>query len=104
MVGDKDLHIAPEVQSAQRASNLVEMVLQGARATGAKHFTRDPGHALTDDHIPLLNAGLPAVDIIDFDYPPWHTSRDRPDQVSPESLAEVSKVAAWLVYQSPLAR
>jgi len=104
MVGDKDLRIAPEVQSAQRAANLVEMVLDGARAMGATHFTRDPGHALTDDHIPLLNAGLPAIDIIDFDYPAWHTSKDLPDQVSPESLAEVSKVAGWLVYQSPLAR
>jgi Zn-dependent M28 family amino/carboxypeptidase len=104
MVGDRDLNIAPEVQSTQRASNLVELVLDGARATGARHFTRDPGHALTDDHIPLLDAGLPAVDIIDFDYHAWHTSKDLPDQVSPESLAEVSKVAGWLVYQSPLAK
>ena len=46
----------------------------------------------------------PAVDLIDFDYPAWHTSRDLPDQVSAESLAEVSRVASWIVYKSALAR
>lgn len=104
MVGDRDLAIHPEVTSAQRASSLVALVLEGARATGAKHFHPDPRYSLTDDHIPLLEAGLPTVDIIDFDYPAWHTLADTPDQVSPESLAEVARVAAWLVYDSPLAR
>jgi hypothetical protein len=104
MVGDRDLRIHPEVESSRRAANLVAMVLDGARATGARSFHETPMHALTDDHIPLLDAGLPAVDIIDFDYPAWHTLRDRPDQTSAESLAEVARVAAWLVYRSPLAR
>lgn len=104
MVGDRDLRIHPEVESSRRAANLVAMVLDGARATGARHFHQTPMHAVTDDHIPLLEAGLPAVDIIDFDYPAWHTLRDRPDQTSAESLAEVARVAAWLVYRSPLAR
>ena len=57
-----------------------------------------------DDHVPLLEAGIPAVDVIDFDYPAWHTTRDRVDRLSPESLAEVARVAEWLVYRSPLAR
>ncbi|MFM7232659.1 MAG: hypothetical protein ACKO3S_11845 [bacterium] len=52
----------------------------------------------------MLDAGLPAVDIIDFDYPWWHTPEDTPDKVSGESLAEVSRVAAWVVYRSALAR
>jgi hypothetical protein len=51
----------------------------------------------------LLDAGIPAVDIIDFDYPAWHTARDLPDQVSAPSLAEVADVAVWLVTKSPLA-
>lgn len=104
MVGDRDLAIHPEVNSARRASSLVALVLEGARVTGARHFHPDPRHDLTDDHIPLLDAGLPTVDIIDFDYPAWHTLADGPDQVSPESLAEVARVAAWLLYDSPLAR
>jgi hypothetical protein len=104
MVGDRDLEIFPEVQSAQQAANLCALVLEGARATGARAFRKDPRYAVTDDHVPLLEARLPAVDIIDFDYPAWHTARNLPDQTSAESLAEVARVAAWLVYRSPLAR
>ena len=103
MVGDKDLGIHPEVQAAERAANLVAIVLEGARATGASQFHATPRFEVTDDHIPFLQAGIPAVDVIDFDYPAWHTHRDTPDQVSPESLAEVSRVAAWIVYRSALA-
>ena len=104
MVGDRDLDIYPEVQSARRASNLVALVLAGAKATGGSHFHPDARYTLVDDHLPLLDAGVPAVDIIDFDYPAWHTHRDLPDQVSAASLAEVANVAVWLVYRSSLAR
>ena len=104
MVGDRDLEIWDEANSAQRATNLVGLVHEAASATDARHFKRGVRYTLIDDHIPLLDAGMPAVDIIDFDYPAWHTSRDLPDQVSPESLAEVSRVASWIVYRSALAR
>jgi acetylornithine deacetylase/succinyl-diaminopimelate desuccinylase-like protein len=104
MVGDRNLDIYPEVTSSERASNLVGLVLDGARATGARGFHDEPRHQVFDDHIPLLEAGLPAVDIIDFEYPAWHTTHDLPDQVSAASLAQVAGVAAWIVYQSPLAR
>jgi hypothetical protein len=103
MVGDRDLDIHVEANSAERAANLVQLVLEGARATRARDFHSDVRYTLVDDHLPLLDAGLPAVDVIDFDYPAWHTRADRPDQVSAASLAEVSRVAAWLVYRSPLA-
>ena len=104
MVGDRDLEIWDEANSAQRATNLVELVHEGAAATRARHFKHAVRYTLIDDHIPLLDAGMPAVDIIDFDYAAWHTSRDLPDQVSAESLAEVSRVACWIVYRSALAR
>ena len=104
MVGDRDLAIHPEGQSAERAANLSALVLDAARATRARSFLPTPKYTLTDDHVPLLEAGLPAVDIIDFDYPAWHTHLDLPDQTSAASLAEVAKVAAWIVYRSPLAR
>jgi Peptidase family M28 len=102
MVGDENLGIWPEVQSAERAANLVTLVLDAARATGAGAFHEAPKYAITDDHIPLLEAGIPAVDIIDFDYPEWHTHLDTADHVSAASLAEVSRVAAWIVYRSAL--
>ena len=104
MVGDRDLAIWDEGNSVVRATNLVEVVHEAARATGAKHFHEGIKYTLIDDHIPLLDAGLPCVDIIDFDYPAWHTPRDLPDQLSAESLAEVSRVAAWIVYRSALVR
>jgi len=104
MVGDRDLSIYPERTSVARASNLVDLVLQAARATGARNFHAEPRYTVVDDHVPLLDRGVPAVDIIDFDYPAWHTRADLPDQVSAASLAEVARVAAWLVYSSPLGR
>lgn len=104
MVGDRDLAIHSEGTSVERASNLVDLTLAGARATSGRSFHREVRYHLTDDHIPLLDRGVPAVDIIDFDYDAWHTHLDLPDRVSPESLAEVSRVAAWLVYSSPISR
>jgi len=104
MVGDRDLDIWVENQSQESASNLVSMVLEAAHETGGVHFHAAVGYTITDDHVPLLEAGLPTVDVIDFNYAAWHTRRDLPDQVSAASLAEVSRVAAWLVYRSPLAR
>jgi glutaminyl-peptide cyclotransferase len=104
MVGDKDLGIHPEGNSVQRAANLAAMVVDAAHAMGATHFGSEPRWTIFDDHLPLLDAGIPAVDVIDFDYAAWHTAADLPDQVSAESLAEVARVAAWLVYRSPLAK
>ena len=104
MVGDRDLQIHPEVNSSRKAANLVAMVLDAARATGSSHFHEEPRYELIDDHVSLLEAGIPAVDVVDFDYAQWHTRGDLPDQVSAESLAEVARVAAWLVYRSSLTR
>lgn len=104
MVGDRDLQIGVERNSSERASNLAALVVEGARATGGKSFSDEVRWSLIDDHVRLLDAGLPAVDVVDFDYPAWHTHRDSTDQVSAASLAEVARVAAWLVYRSPLAR
>ena len=104
MVGDRDLQVYIESNSASRAANLAALVVEAARATDARSFHDEVRYALIDDHVQLLDAGLPAVDIVDFDYPAWHTHRDSTDQVSAASLAEVARVAAWLVYRSPLAR
>jgi hypothetical protein len=52
---------------------------------------------MIDDHIPFLNAGIRAVDIIDFDYPYWHTTSDTVDKVSAESLKAVGDTMLnWL--------
>ena len=54
-------------------------------------------HTIIDDHIPFLERGIPAVDIIDFDYPYWHTVEDTADKVAPESLERVERtLEMWL--------
>ena len=70
---------------------------------GYPQFQAVVGPAIYDDHIPFLEAGIPAVDIIDFDYPNaqtnyWHTLQDTPDKCSPESLEAVGTVLTTLVY------
>jgi len=55
-----------------------------------------------DDHVPFAQRGIPAVDIIDFDYPYWHTTQDTPDKVSPQSLERVGRVLeVWLEGRAP---
>ena len=53
---------------------------------------------MLDDHTPFLEAGIPAVDLIDFDYPYWHTTEDTVDKVSPDSLQVIGDtLTAWLL-------
>lgn len=61
-------------------------------------------YSITDDHTPFLEAGIPAVDIIDFDYPYWHTVQDTPDKVSADSLQVVGHtLIVWLEQRLGLA-
>ena len=100
MIGDRNLTIRRDPNSTRW---LTDIIWATAKKLGHRQFM-DEEMAIEDDHLPFLKAGVPAVDIIDFDYGAWHTHRDLVDQVSAESLAEVARVAAWLVYSSPLAR
>jgi hypothetical protein len=55
---------------------------------------------MSDDHLPLQQAGLRVIDVIDCcndQYPYWHTTQDTPDKVSPQSLTNVGRVALALV-------
>jgi len=58
-------------------------------------------HSVMDDHIPFIQQGLVAVDIIDLDYPYWHTTQDTPDKVDPESLRHVGHVLQMLLEERP---
>jgi Zn-dependent M28 family amino/carboxypeptidase len=89
MIGDRDLAIRPEAFSTPA---LTEIVWASARRLGrARHFL-DGAIAVEDDHAPFLRAGVPAVLLIDFDYPPWHTAEDTLDKVSADSLQIVGDV------------
>jgi glutaminyl-peptide cyclotransferase len=98
MVGDRDQAFPQEGYSVENAPEVVDRVWQTAEDIGlGRVFRPIQGIALTDDHIPLLQAGIHAIDVIDFDYPWWHTTEDTPDKVSARSLANVGKVVLALV-------
>jgi len=66
-------------------------------------FISSPRYRILDDHMPFLWAGIPAVDIIDFDYPAWHTADDTIDKVSAKSLQVVGDVLYhWLLTKLPM--
>ena len=60
-------------------------------------FRPTVGPTVVDDHVPLQDVGVRAIDVIDFDYPPWHTPDDTIDKVSAESLQIVGEVAVALL-------
>jgi glutaminyl-peptide cyclotransferase len=106
MVGDAQLQIYQEVNSVtwKDTRPLVDEIWATARRIGVNEFLPRPRHEVRDDHLALHDiAGIPACDIIDFDYPRiggasyWHTEADTPDKCSPESLAKVGAVLwSWL--------
>jgi len=99
MVGDKNLQIFQEENSDDQ---LKHEIWDSAASVGyGDYFIPYEKYTILDDHIPFLEAGIPAVDIIDFEYAYWHTTSDTPDKVSGESLEIVGKtVLAWLLGQN----
>jgi hypothetical protein len=98
MIGDKDLRIPQEAISVQQAPEVVQRVWSLADELGYSDiFTNDNAGAITDDHVPLLQAGLRVIDVIDLTYPPHHTPHDTMDKISAKSLGIVGDVAAALI-------
>ncbi|NQT23939.1 M28 family peptidase [candidate division KSB1 bacterium] len=98
MIGDKDLRIPIEGFSNHYASNIVQKVWGRAEAMGLAPFVRQSTGYVVDDHLELMKAGMQAVDLIDFDYPYWHTVEDLPDKCSAESLEVTGRLLLSLVY------
>jgi glutaminyl-peptide cyclotransferase len=98
MVGDKDLHIPIEQNSMKQSPELVRRIWARAHALGLSQFEASPGPTVWDDHMPLQEKGIPAVDLIDFRYPHWHTLADTPDKCSAGSLGAVGRLVASLAY------
>lgn len=106
MVGDADLQIYQEGHSARwpESRPLVSAIWTTAQQLGVHEFVPVVRHQIRDDHLALRNiAGIPACDLIDFDYPRpgrpsyWHTEADTSDKCSALSLAKVGWVVLeWL--------
>jgi Zn-dependent M28 family amino/carboxypeptidase len=94
IVADKDLQIYQEGNSLLAAPEVVDLVWKTAHDLGyTQHFVAAPKHTLIDDHVELEKVGLRAIDVVDFDYPSWHTPEDTIDKVSAQSLQIVGDVA-----------
>jgi hypothetical protein len=98
MIGDRDLQIHKEDYSREHAGDVVDRVWATAARLNLPGFKPSVKYPILDDHIPFLQAGIPCVDLIDFDYPFWHTLADTPDKCSPESLAQVGNLLVALIY------
>lgn len=90
MIGDRDLRIKREVGSTPWLTDVIWGVASGMRRP---EFAEE-STAVIDDHLIFLQAGVPAVDLIDFDYPAWHTPEDTLDKLSAESFQAVGDVVA----------
>ena len=104
MVGDIDPSFPIEGWSAEAARGLAMRVWEVARDLGYEdEFPTRVGPRVTDDHLPLLQKGIRAIDIIDFDYGPnhsfWHTPDDDVQNVSAATLGMVGEVVAEWVYR-----
>jgi peptidase M28-like protein len=88
MIGDRDLRIKRESQSTPW---LTDIIWQAARELNRREFLTE-STPINDDHLPFLEAGVPAVDLIDLEYPWWHTNGDTLDKVSGDSLKVVGDV------------
>ncbi len=95
MIGDKEMNIYREKSSTPELTN---QIWAAAKSLGyAQEFIDEEKYNMLDDHTPFLEAGIPAVDIIDFDYPYWHTAADLADKVSSQGLKIVGDtLLAWL--------
>jgi glutaminyl-peptide cyclotransferase len=96
MIGDKNLDIKQETNSN---AALNKLVWDTARALGYGAYFLDEQLATEDDHQPFLKLGVPAIDLIDFDYPPWHEDSDTMDKLSAQSLEIVGTVVLETVHR-----
>lgn len=89
MIADRDLAMHREGNSTRW---LTDIVWESARTLGyERHFLPTTTH-IEDDHLPFLEAGVPAVDLIDLEYPAWHTRGDTMDKIDAKSLQIVGDV------------
>jgi glutaminyl-peptide cyclotransferase len=92
MVGDRSLNITLPPNSPPQ---IARSIFDSAEALKVRNYFTFFGQDVTDDHTPLNAIGIPSIDIIDFDYPPWHTAEDTMDKLSAHSLQIVGAVGLY---------
>lgn len=89
MIADRDLRIKKDVNSTIWLTNII---WEAARRQKLTEYFPGESQQVEDDHLPFLEAGIPSVDIIDLEYPAWHTAGDTLDAVSASSMQAVGDV------------
>jgi len=89
MIGDKDLDILEDTNSDVSVRRLV---WNAAAALGYQKYFTNMREPMDDDHMPFVRLGVPSLDVIDFDYKPWHEDTDTLDKIAPMSLEIVGRV------------
>jgi Zn-dependent M28 family amino/carboxypeptidase len=104
MIGDRVLGIPIERNSYRVAPDIVNELWDLAEKLELPAFQNRLGYDIYDDHVPLWEvAEIPAIDLIDFNYPNqrenyWHTLNDIPQNCSPESLDQVGRLLTNYIY------
>lgn len=99
MVGKRNLVLYRENHSDAAARGVGDKIWKTGNDLGYSSVFRDHAkYTIEDDHVPLIRAGVPCVDLIDFDYPYWHSLKDTPDKCSPESLIAVGETLLKVIY------
>lgn len=98
MLGDRDLHISIPANGTPALAKIVQLA---AKRMGEPKLVSDWAESVKDDHVPFLEAGYKAIDLIDFEYGPdnawWHTREDTVDKLSQESLERSGKLVCELL-------
>jgi Zn-dependent M28 family amino/carboxypeptidase len=99
MVGDRALNVTlPPDSPAQMARD----IFASADALKLRNYFTYFDRNVTDDHTPLNAVGIPTIDIIDFDFPWWHTADDTIDKINAQSLQIVGSVAMYYLSEFAL--
>lgn len=97
--GNDYFDLRVEQNSLQHAPELVNKIWTLGESLGHTAFRRSLQSAIIDDHLPFLAVGIPAVDLIDYPPPVWHTVDDTPEYCSPSALRQVGETMVALLYE-----
>jgi Zn-dependent M28 family amino/carboxypeptidase len=101
MVGDRSLDVTLPVDSPPE---IAKDIFAAAQALKLRSYFTYLDREMIDDHSPLNAIGIPTIDVIDFDYPWWHTAGDTIDKISPKSLQIVGSVALYYLSEFAIKR
>jgi hypothetical protein len=101
MIGDRSLGVTLPADSPPE---MARDIFAAAEALKLRSYFTYLDREMIDDHSPLNAIGIPTIDVIDFDYPWWHTAGDTIDKISAQSLQIVGSVALYYLSEVALKR